>query len=103
MIAEYLKWVNIVVAALMVVLMTTYMSRYYWWKRPEGRIVVGGLTSALSVLVGGLFERFGYMIPHNVFAALGYTGAALVLILATRHVIQVQNGHAVQAWPRDFR
>lgn len=85
---SYLVVINIIVGILLTALLAVYMIRYYWWKSPAGRIVVSGLISTLLVVVGGLDERWGNIYMHNIFVSLGYTGASIVLFLATRHVIQ---------------
>lgn len=81
---------NLIVACLAVALLATYHLRYFWWKSAPGRIVVGGLVSALLVAAGGLCERLGHLAPHDWLVAFGYSGGSVVLLLATRHVVAVK-------------
>lgn len=102
MVEDFLLVANVVVAVLLVVLTGTYMRWYFWYKSPEGKIVVAGLSAALLVAIGGLCERFGNLFWHDVFKTLGYAAASVVLVLATWHLIQVQNGHAKRVEKRQF-
>lgn len=101
-VVDFLLVANLVVTALLGILMGAYHVRYFWWRSVEGRIVMGGLFSALLVTVGGLFERYGNIEVHNWFKSLGYLGASVVLLAATRHVIRMQNGHAEQTEAREY-